>query len=157
MAPLSLQTSGVQHLTWLVPHLSPPPFPHGLDCRSRGFKSLICSTPFPVSLSIREGEMCFSFLFSARFFVVLCTVTEMSLAECSLISQAIDFAQGCFVSLFFFLLSLFKVFCHECVWEYRFFFHRMDLKTVEMGMSSQVHAWFWGGGGVFGGATKSNR
>lgn len=43
----------------------------------------------------------FFFSFSARFFVVLCAVTEMSLAECSLISQAIDFAQGCFVLGFF--------------------------------------------------------
>lgn len=44
------------------------------------------------------------FFFSSRFLVVLYAVTRMSLAECSLISQAIDFAQGCFVLGFFFFI-----------------------------------------------------
>lgn len=95
-------------------------------------------------LSTREGKIYF-FFFSVHFFVVPRIVTEMSLAECSLISQAIDFAQGCFVLGFF--PSLFKVFCNKCIWEYWFFsWNEIKKSTVKIftGMSSQVYALGWG-------------
>lgn len=104
MAPLSLQTSGVQHLTWLVSHLPPPPHPHGLDCRSCGFKSLICSTPFP-RVFIYTGKRNAFFLF---FTLLSCSIRSHQDEPGRMFSHFSGnwFCSGLFCFGFFFFLLL---------------------------------------------------
>lgn len=129
LAPLSLQTSGVQHLTWLVSHLPPPPHPHGLDCRSCGFKSLICSTPFP-RVFIYTGKQNAFFLF---FMLLSCSIRSHQDEPGRMFSH---FSGNWFCSGWF----CFGLFFFYCCW-----MHMRVQMNIFMGVSSAVHACFLGG------------